>query len=83
MSELFEREVRGTIYKRVRFGVKGDMFRFGYVAIKMTKDMEVVQMVQYNGWFYISKILRSKISAGGQALAISHSIDVSNTHGLF
>lgn len=56
------------------------MFRFGYVAIKMTRDIQVVQIVQYNGWFDISKILRSKISAGARALAISHSTDVSNTH---
>lgn len=34
MSELLEWEVSGTIYKRASFGVKGDMFRFGYVAIK-------------------------------------------------
>lgn len=72
MSELHEWEVSGTIYKRASFGVKGDMLRFGYVAIKMTRDIQVVQMVKYDGYFDISQILRSKISAGVGALAVSN-----------
>ena len=64
ISELVEWEVGGTIYKRARFGVESDMFSFGNMEIKMTRDTQVVQMVKYNRWFDISRTLRSKISAG-------------------